>query len=391
MKRFKQLLTASLATAVMLSAMALISLAGNAKAVACYQYDPNGFQTSQTPVFNNVCGVTSPLSSTDGNYPLGDERDFVRIRPNTSGSPLGANNPKLANSLTSACDNGNKFDIWTYIHNDAEPQFNDNGNGTGVAHNVHLATNAPINTTNNHFSFSSTVSASNAASVSDSAVLNCNGQAVKLTMVPGSVSYNNNLSQTAYGSLSDSVVNGSTALGNPVWQSGNVWGCWDYRAVIVYQVTVEKIQQPQATAKCDLFTIAATEDRRVKVSQFKYTADNANFQKAVIDWGDNSSKTITDANAVNGQTHQYQGNGPFVINLIVTFTANGQTITSGGAGTACSQQVAFSSNQPPSVTPPTTPSNLVNTGPGSVAAAFAAATTVGALAYRRILSRRLSQ
>ena len=239
----KKLLNIGTSLTVALTAVSTLGLSGNASALACYQYNPNGFQTSQTPVFNNICGITSTLSSTQGSYPLGDEPNFVRIRPNTSNSPLGADNPPLVNTLTAACTPGSKYDIWTYIHNDAEPQFNDNGNGSAVAHNVKLATTAPVNTTSSKFAFSSTVSASNAASVSDSASLVCNNesQPVELTLVPNSVHYNNNLAQTTFGSLSDNVVNSTTPIGSPVWAAANVWGCWEYRTVVVYQVEVQKV------------------------------------------------------------------------------------------------------------------------------------------------------
>lgn len=399
MKSFKKILSLGVGLAVAVTTAAAVSMAGNASAIACYKYDPNGFQTSTTPVFNNICGISGTsgatngnLSSTDGSYPLGDETDFVRIRQNTSNSPLGSKNPKLVNSLSSACDNGTNFDIWTYVHNDAEPQYNDNGNGSAVAHNVKLAMSAPINTSGNKFSFASTVSASNAASVSDSATLSCNGQPVKLTLVPSAVYYNNDLSQTTYGQLPDSAVNGTTPLGSPA-MNGNVWGCWEYRIVIVYRVTVEKQQPTPSSAVCDMFSVTASEDKKVKVSAFKYTAENSNFKQVVVDWGDNNSNTYKNANVVVGQEHQYKDFGTYLITAVVTFDENGKEVTSGGAGTACAQQVTFSPNQPPSVTPPTTtgagPTSLVNTGPGSTLAAFAAATIAGTLAYRRFLSRRL--
>jgi hypothetical protein len=239
----KKLLSLGTGATVALSTAVAVSLSGNASALACYQYNANGFQTSQTPVFNNICGIDSPLSSTSGNYPLGDEPNFVRIRPNTSnGSPLGSQNPPLVNDLATTCNAGDKFDVWTYIHNDAEAQFNDNGNGSAVAKNVKLALNASqIGSVNNKFNFSSSVSASNADSVSDGASLSCNGQQFKLTLVPSSVHYNNNLAQTSYNSLPDSVVNSSTPIGSPVWEAGNVWGCWDYRTVVVYEVSLEKV------------------------------------------------------------------------------------------------------------------------------------------------------
>jgi hypothetical protein len=143
---------------------------------------------------------------------------------------------------------------------------------------------------------------------------------------------------------------------------------------------------------CDAFTITADKDRTVKIANFSTSATNgAVFKNAVVNWGDNS----TELNAANiiGQSHQYGKDGTYLISATAHFTVNGQDVTAGGP--KCQQQVTFSPNTPPKVTPPPTtptpPANLVNTGPGSVAAIFAATTAFGAVAHRRFLSRRLSR
>jgi hypothetical protein len=398
-KVISKVISAGLGLMIASSTVLIVGFTGNASALACYQYDPNGFTTSSTPVFNNICGISGAggsLSSSQGSYPLGDETNFVRIRPNTSGSPLGANNPRLTDNLDSACAAGDKFDIWTYIHNDAMPQFNDNGNGSAVAHDVRLATSAPVNTTGNNFTFGSTVSASNAASVSDTTSLKCNGQPVELTMVPESVTYNNNLSQTTFGNLSDSVVNGSTPIGSPgAMITGTQWGCWDYRVVVVYQVTVQPVPVHQTPSyMCTELGLTAEDNRSVKISKFTTTqANGASFSNAVIDWGDHA--TVTSASPV-GQTHRYSENGTYTVTATAHFNVNGQDKTATSAG--CTQKVTFSSNTPPTVTPPTTttttpvaPTALVNTGPGSVIGLFAATAIGGTAFYRRLLARRLSR
>ncbi|HSX46346.1 MAG TPA: hypothetical protein VLG27_05115 [Candidatus Saccharimonadia bacterium] len=409
MKRFSKLIGASIgASAAVAIALIMGGLGGNASAIACFQYDPSGnFQTSQTPVFNNICGITTPLLSSQGNSPLGDEPNFVRIRNHSSDNPVGSANPMLVDNLTSACSAGDEFDVWTYVHNNAEAQFNDNGSGSAVAHNVKLATSAPLNTTNNKFQFSSTVSASNAASASDSTTLNCNGQPVKLTLVANSVHYNNNVNQTTFGNLSDSTVNSTIKLGSPIWGSSDEWGCWDFRIVVVYTIKVQKETPPppSVAATCDLFTLSATEDRKVTINQFKFTATNANFKNVVVNWGDNKSSTFTNSNGVVGQSHQLPGSpGSFLVSALVTFTdINGKTITSGGPNSVCAEQVSFVPNQPPHITPPpstppstppsmtTPPTSLVNTGPGSVAGLFAVVSVASTAAYRRILARRLNR
>ncbi len=361
----------------------VVGLSGSANAIACFQYDPNGFPTSQTPVFNNICGITSTLSSTQGSYPLGDEPNFVRIRPNTSGSPLGANNPPLVNSLDSACNAGDQFDIWTYVHNDAEPQFNDNGNGTGVAKDVMLKTVANgINTTGSSFSFSSTISASNAASVTDGTTLNCNGKQVKLTLVHDSVRYNTDLSQTSFNSLPDSAVNGTTELGNPNFGNGKVFGCWEFRTVVVYRVTVQEVPKEQpSTGVCK--DIDFSSDKRTVTVTVNGKVDNAQILAYKIDWGDNSTPSNKQSD-----THKYsdsQTSAKIVASVQVKL-ANGEIkwVTAD----TCTKLISFiTTNTPPS----SPPKQLVNTGPEDVVGIFTGTSLVGAFLHRKWSLRKLNR
>jgi hypothetical protein len=415
MKRFIKLFTTSVAASVAVSTALLLTTTGLAHA-DCFQYTSNNLQTSKTPVFNNICGVPTLLSSTNGQYPLGDESNFVRIRPDTSGDVTSnATNPQLTNSLSAACNSGDKYDIWTYIHNDASQDYNNldvNGNpvtpgtGSAVAHDVKLAMTAPTNTVNSTFHFGSVVSASNASSVADSTTLDCGGKQVKLTLVPGSVHYNNNLNQPNYNSIGDGSVNGTIPVGSPNFpgsgQTGTQLGCWDYRIEVVYQVSVQTIPTPpQVTATCDLFGLKASDNRKVIADQFKYTAINAEFKSLVVNWGDNTAQTVvTNPNSVINQVmHTFSANGTYTVIATVNFTSANGNISS--ISKSCEQQVTFTSNKPPVITPPTvtppttpttpaTPTSLVNTGPGSIAGLFAAATLAGTMAYRKMLGRRLS-
>ncbi|HEX4774296.1 MAG TPA: hypothetical protein VH234_02160 [Candidatus Saccharimonadales bacterium] len=151
---------------------------------------------------------------------------------------------------------------------------------------------------------------------------------------------------------------------------------------------------PAPVYTCDELNLTAGDNRTVKLTVFNTTAKNgATFKDAVIDWGDSSSQ-LTTANVV-GQTHQYTKDGTYTVAATAHFTVNGQDVTA--SGPSCEKVVTFSSTTPPTVTPPastpptqTPPTTLVNTGPGSVAAIFAAATVAGTVAYRRLLARRLS-
>lgn len=391
MNVFKKILTGAMALSVALA----VSMAGGgsraAAAVACYNYNPSGqSQTSQTPVFNNFCNAP---------YGVGNEADFVRVRENSNGVVTdNANNPAYTDTVASACDAGQKFDVWNYVHNNASQEFNNNGSGSAVARNVQLALSAPLNTENSSFTFGANVSASNAASVSDTATLTCNnGKKVKLTLVPNTVRIYSK-QYGAWKSLGDNSVNGTTQLGSPAMGSGDVYGCWDYRIVVVYQVTVTEVPPVQkVNASCDLLSLAAIDTRRFKVSDFKYTATNVNFSKAVIDWGDGTrTGDLKSREEVLAQTHEYAQSDTdksYTAYVLVTFS-NGAT--EGGPNTACAVQVNLKKgNLPPVVTtvvttPPSQPvTRLVNTGPGSVLAMFAGVTVAGALAHRWLTARRL--
>lgn len=221
------------ATTLAMSAAMLFSFGGVASA-DCFQYSGSGMTTSSTPVFNNICGAPENI---------GNESDFVRVRQNTNGNDMdNANNGSYTGgTLSAACNDGDRFDVWNYLHNDASQDANDNGNGTAVAHNVQSHLTAQLGS-GNSFNFGDTISASNAASVSDSAALSC-GKQVQLSVVPGSV-HIYSIPYGAWKNLGDGSVNGTTKLGSPTLGSGDVWGCWNYRVVVVYQVKVTVPQVP---------------------------------------------------------------------------------------------------------------------------------------------------
>jgi uncharacterized repeat protein (TIGR01451 family) len=137
---------------------------------------------------------------------------------------------------------------------------------------------------------------------------------------------------------------------------------------------------------CDLLDLSVDNTKRtVKVSDFKFTAQNgAEFNHVVLTWGDNSEALTT--NNVVGQTHQYANDGTFVVNAVAHFTVNGEDVSA--SGSSCSKTVSFTSTVPPT---PGQPTSLVNTGPGEVAGLFAAITAFGAVAYRTLLVRRTAR
>ncbi len=235
-------------------AMSIGSASATTSQPPCFQYNSSGnFFTSYTPVFNDICNDPTGINSLSGPVPLGNEANFVRIRQDVSGVDTSnvTNPPLQIGSLTNVCTPGSKFDVWTYIHNDAFSQYNDNGSGSAVAKNAQLNISAPgVNTNNSTFNFTSTVSADNAAAtVSDTASLVCsNSQQVKLTLVPSSVNYTLNVASPTWSVLPDSAINSTTNIGNPIFpqpgQVGYQWGCYNYRIIVVYQVAVSQIPTP---------------------------------------------------------------------------------------------------------------------------------------------------
>ena len=361
---------------------------------ACIQYNANGTSTSKTPVFNQFCGVPSGV---------GNEADFVRVRQNATGNPTTGDNAAYVDTLNNACAVGSKFDVRTYVHNGADPYYNTNAGNTAIAHNVVVAQTAKLNQADKNFTFTSKITASNAASVTDTAKLNC-GSDVILKLVPSSVNvYSKTL---GWNGASDSAVNGSLTVGSRVFGSGDQLGCWDDRIIVVYEVVVEKA--PEVTPQlitCDALTkLAQTSNRTVRIDEVKYTVSGgATFQNYSINWGDGST-----SNGVNlPQSHTYAKSGTYKIVASVNGTKNGvaTTVTSDNCSkTIDSKKVTVcepttgktieveedqAGNYKPvgdvACTPPTT---LVNTGTGDILGLFAAVTVGGALAHRFILARR---
>ena len=258
MKRFLKFLSVIIASGIMLTSGLIMAGVASADAQpTCFQYNASGnFFTSYTPVFNDICNDPTGINSTSGPVPLGNESNFVRIRQDISGSDTSniTNPPLQIGSITNTCTPGSKFDVWTYIHNDAVSQYNNNGTGSAVAKNAQLNIDAPgIGTKGTAFNFTSSVSADNAAAtVSDSSSLVCNnGQQVRLTLIPGSVNYTLNVVSPTWNNLADATINSTTNIGNPIFpqpgQVGYQWGCYNYRIVVVYQVTVSAVPTPPVT------------------------------------------------------------------------------------------------------------------------------------------------
>ncbi|TXG76729.1 hypothetical protein E6P97_02960 [Patescibacteria group bacterium] len=385
---------AAVALAVVCASVAIIG--GGQASAAQIPYNPGGMGTSTTPVFNTFTGV--PLG-------VGNEADFVKLRASNGDPKVTPSVSPFSDPLTDDCKVGDMYDIRTYIHNGASPDYNHNGSGPAVAHNTTVAMTAPLGTSAKGFAFQSTISASNAASVVDVARLNC-GSNVQLQLVPQSVHvYSKN---TGWNVAADSSVNGTLKIGSEVFGSGDVFACWDGRVLVIYTVKVVEVPQvPQAS--CDLLTVTALGDRKYKFD-VKYTAKNGATFKSV-------SYTIKDSDgnskAISENEYTFDKEGTFQVIATVTFMINGKEVAK--TGDNCAKEVTVTpencpvpgkqhlpKGHPECEYCPTnkdlpadddrcveTPAKLPETGAAGLVGLFTAVSAAGTGAYRFVTRRRL--
>lgn len=303
-------------TKAMIAILALVILAGigvavNSGANARTQYQAGGTGTTSTPVFNEFYDVPGGV---------GDEADFVRVKPKAGG------NGAYVNSLSDACMTGAAFTVRTYVHNGADPTFNE-GTATAIARDTVVAMNVEtFNQVQKNFDFTSTISSSNAASMTDSAELKC-AEDVILKLVPASVqTYSKPL---GFQGAPDSSVNGTLRIGSRVQGSGDVYACWDDRVIVVYEVVVEK--KPEVVlhpAVCEALLAVVLTNNQVRIDEVEYTANDAVVNNVTITYGDGNSETL----AFNQlpKTHTYASAGSYDIRatLNTTFQGQAQPVTS---------------------------------------------------------------
>ncbi len=269
-------------------------------------------------------------------------------------------NSGYASSTSASCDETVKFSIKL-----SNSEF-------GLLTNVNVK--APLGGT---MTASATNAANKSTSVSGSVSVNT-GQG-KLVYVPGST-----VNLDVNGGHIKNLADGITTTGA---NKGNLNG--STREFVQFQAKVT-CDTPQVPAyRCDLLDIKAETGRKVTVTKFDTTATNgATYKNAILSWGDGSDN-LSVVNPV-GQTHVYAKDGTYTIKATAVFTVDGKDVTHTSA--ACAKQVSFSEDKPPVVTPPEvkgeqTPTTLVNTGAGDVAALFAIVTVAGALAHRLVWAR----
>lgn len=304
---FKSLKKSALTLLATTSILLAFVTVGIANAAQIDYNDPNN-QPISTPRFNGYTNVPGGI---------GDESNFVTLRKSSGDPTVPAIQNNFIDPVNATCNAGEKFDIRAYIHNIANTEFNDNGNGTAVAKNVKLTMSAPIGQKSKKFTFASTVSASNAASVSDTGMLNCTNE-VRLKLVPQTVKVYSQ--HTGWTNGLDSAVNGTMPIGSRVAGSGTQWGCWEDRVIVVYTVEVEA--QPTPIYTCDAITAEKIGERKYRFG-VRYTANNGATLKSVkYNFGDNTSQTIT--TSPFSTEYDYAKAGEYKITTDLTFTVEGQ-------------------------------------------------------------------
>ncbi|MFO0781518.1 MAG: PKD domain-containing protein [Candidatus Saccharimonadales bacterium] len=176
-------------------------------------------------------------------------------------------------------------------------------------------------------------------------------------------------------------------------------------------------QPPKQSAECKSLTLKVTSKRTITATT---TVDMKNGAKLVsINYNFDDGQTLL-VNNLNPVTHTYAEDGDYVVTANVTFNVDGKNVNS-----ECQAPISFIPNTPPptceeeygpeaceetptceelaaqdksivceevvSTTSEEVPTELANTGPGSVAAVFGAVSVLGAVGYRTLLRRRLNQ
>lgn len=378
----------ALATAVFSLAL-FAGISGSANAAQIPYVEGQPLPSIQNPVFNTYTNIPNGI---------GNEADFVRIRPSTGNvadnGAGGVRNALYVNGLDAKCSVGDKFDVRTYVHNGADDDFNDNGNGSAVAHGTKVRMTAPLGTENNTFTFTSQVMATDVSPVTDTARLYCEKN-VTLKLVPQSVKVVSK--HYGFNTVSDSAVNGDLPIGSHVLGSGDVWGCWDERVIVAYIVEVVKAPEaPKPVYTCDLLSVKSLGGNKYRFN-VAFTAKNgATFKDVSYDFGD-GTKVNDDAEI----DHTFaKENNKYKVIATANFMLDGKVVSSTSAD--CAKEVTVTKenctipgkeNYPKDSpecrnTPASPPKALPNTGPGSFAGIFAAVTIAGALAHRKFTLRR---
>jgi uncharacterized repeat protein (TIGR01451 family) len=384
-------------------------------------FGPDRPTKAWTPTVDGFDHVTFNSFTGVGNG-VGDERDFFR------GVQVGRDSvwSDPVQNVTQDSEVEGKI----YIHNNADARLNDQAGNPGVAKNVNVKVALPTGVARTQQT-TAYISADNAQpkQVFDTLdMTGANNGAFALDYVPGSAQLHKGGATSA---LSDSLVSSGVNLGDQK-------GCFDFVQEVTFRM---KVKMPQYTIKKSVrFEGQTSSDWKEAVNakpgqtvEWKLEFDNVGRtllnNVVVLDQVPANltvvpgSVKLIDGNFPNGYAYKdseaIQNNGTQVnvnignvnpgINSIVAFKTKINDVEATRCGnsqlvnTAYATPQGFSTvkdtaevdvtgaNQNCTPVTPATPTALVNTGPGDVAAIFAAATVAGAVAYRVYMTRRLSR
>ncbi len=149
-----------------------------------------------------------------------------------------------------------------------------------------------------------------------------------------------------------------------------------------------KPEEPVPAYSCDLLTATKGDNRTVTFTTSATAVGGAKITVYHYNFGDGTPVLVTDKATV---THQYAKDGQFAARVKVQVDVKGTPKFA--ESDKCAAAVTFTTPTTPGnpVTPVSAaPTTLVSTGPGSIAAIFAAVTALGAIAHRWYIGRRLS-
>ncbi len=336
-------------------AIALISLMpASAAAIAAGSLPYEGAATQGTsfPAFNVYNNVPSVVN----------EADFIRLKKD------GAANSTLSNLVNTTCKTGDRFVVWFYVHNGANPAGN--ADGSAVAKNVIAKVGLPTADASS-FNITGGLTSSNAESVNDNASLNCGTGTFKLKYVADSAGAYLEEAKVNVAVPNSIVTTGGAPIGSVagsfVEGQNSVKGCWDERVWMAMKVEVEEVSIPKVLpATCDLLDVTKN-GTSVVINKLNYTLNKATLNGLSINFGDGTTKLITTAQLP--YSYKYAKEGNYSIQATVK-TSLGDVTSS-----ACVASVKPA------------PTQIPDTGAGNVIGIFGSVTLAGALLHNLIARR----
>jgi uncharacterized repeat protein (TIGR01451 family) len=147
--------------------------------------------------------------------------------------------------------------------------------------------------------------------------------------------------------------------------------------VVVNDKACEEPKKP--IYACDSLTVDLLGDRKIKATVKTTAANGAEYKTTKFNFGD-GTELETDKTMVE---HTYAQDGTYIVRAVPTFMVDGKLVTA--ESDACVKQVTFKGGEPVEPTPPT---ELPNTGIGSMLGLFAGVTAAGAAGHRLFTLRR---